>query len=389
MILGLAFALTLLVSVLLSELARRTVLSASVIFLCAGFIIGRGGFGLVNLSATQPLVSRLADLALFAVLFTDGMRLGVKDLTSAWRLPGRALLLGLPLTLAGTAAIAHYLAGLPWLDSFLVGAILSPTDPVFAEAIVGREEIPFRLRHLLNVESGLNDGLALPIVLAIMAHLGTEEAKVWAHLWELALGVLIGTAVPWITLALEKSRFFSVTARYQPLFAFSIGLLVFTSTSLLHANEYLAAYASGITIANVNPSLRNEFNRFGELISELLKLSALLTFGALISRDLFSNLQTGEFLFAIAALVVVRPAALALALFGTELKWPEKVAAYWFGPKGFASVVYGLILLKSGIPQAGHLFHVIALTVSLSIVAHSSTDVIVAKWFHKEDPSIK
>ena len=91
---------------------------------------------------------------------------------AAWRLPGRALLLGLPLTLALTAVFAHYIAGLPWLESFLLGAILAPTDPVFAAAIVGREEVPGRLRHLLNVESGVNDGLALPIVLVLLAATG-------------------------------------------------------------------------------------------------------------------------------------------------------------------------------------------------------------------------
>ena len=107
----------------------------------------------------------IAELALFSVLYTDGMRAPVRDLVSAWRLPGRALLLGLPLTLLGTALLARYVVGLSWAESILIGAALSPTDPVFAAAIVGREGIPSRLRFLLNVESGLNDGLALAIAL--------------------------------------------------------------------------------------------------------------------------------------------------------------------------------------------------------------------------------
>src|SRR5665647_969366 len=118
----LCFAALLLVAVLISERANRTVLSTAVLFLLGGIDIRTGG----------PLVAGLAELALFSVLFTDGMRVGVADLRSAWRLPGRALLLGLPLTLVITAAAAHYVAGLPWLHSFLLGAILAPTDPVFA-----------------------------------------------------------------------------------------------------------------------------------------------------------------------------------------------------------------------------------------------------------------
>lgn len=161
MVLFLVFAATLLAAVLLSGLAERTVLSTAVLFLVVGFLAG-GATNLITVRPEDPLTIRLAELALFAVLFTDGMRVGVRDLTYAWRLPGRALLLGLPLTLLLTAALAHFVAGLPWLASFLVGAVLSPTDPVFASALVGREEAPLRLRRLLNVESGVKTGWLCP-----------------------------------------------------------------------------------------------------------------------------------------------------------------------------------------------------------------------------------
>ena len=148
----LVFAGTLLAAVLLSGLAERTVLSTAVLFLVAGFLAGGGVLDLLALQPADPLVIHLAEVALFGVLFTDGMRAGVRDLVSAWHLPGRALLLGLPLTLLVTALLAHFVVGLPWVSSFLVGAVLSPTDPVFASALVGREEVPYRLRNLLNVE---------------------------------------------------------------------------------------------------------------------------------------------------------------------------------------------------------------------------------------------
>ena len=171
------FALTLLLAVLVSDLADRTILSTAVLFLLAGFTAGEGMLGIVRLTPEAPAVAVLAELALFSVLFTDGMRVGLKDLASAWRLPGRALLFGLPLTLLGTAMVARWVAGLTWAESFLVGAVLSPTDPVFAAAIVGRQEVPARLRQLLNVESGLNDGLALPIVLAMLAVVGSRAVQ--------------------------------------------------------------------------------------------------------------------------------------------------------------------------------------------------------------------
>ena len=183
------FAITLLLAVLISELAGRSVLSTAVLFLFAGFVAGDGMLGLVPLQPDNPVVAQLAELALFSVLFTDGMRVGVRDLLSAWRLPGRALVLGMPLTFVGTAVLAHFVARLPWPEAFLIGAVLSPTDPVFAAAIVGRKEIPQRLRHLLNVESGLNDGLALPLVVALLAFIGHREVETFTMASELAFGV--------------------------------------------------------------------------------------------------------------------------------------------------------------------------------------------------------
>src|SRR5690349_20997479 len=165
----LAFAGLLLLAVLVSSLAHRTVLSTAAVFLVGGFVLGEGSLGVIDIRPDDQLVAVLAELALFSVLFTDGMRVGLPELRSAWRLPGRALVFGLPLTLVITAVLAHVVAGLPWLEAFLLGAALSPTDPVFAAAIVGREEIPYRLRNLLNVESGLNDGLALPVVVILLA----------------------------------------------------------------------------------------------------------------------------------------------------------------------------------------------------------------------------
>jgi sodium/hydrogen antiporter len=279
------------------------------------------------------------------------MRVGIRDLTSAWRLPGRALLLGLPLTLAGTALLASLVAGLPWAEALLLGAALSPTDPVFAAAIVGREEVPGRLRHLLNVESGVNDGLALPVVLVMLAVISAQEVKVGTLLGELALGVVLRVVVPWAAIQLERSRFFSAALTYEPLNAFAIGLLVFALASLTHANEFLAAFSAGVMVATLSPEIRETFHEFGEILAELLKLAALLVFGALISPGFLAEINPSGYIFALLALVVIRPIALGLALLGSDLDWRGRVVAAWFGPKGFASVVYGILILKAGIAR--------------------------------------
>lgn len=384
----LSFAVLLLAGVLISERANRTVISTAVLFLLGGFVLGQGVFGVVTIGATDPIVGGLAELALFSVLFTDGMRVGLKDLKSAWRLPGRALLLGLPLTLVITAVLAHFVAGLPWLEALLLGAVLAPTDPVFAAAIVGRKEVPGRLRHVLNVESGINDGLALPIVLVLLAVTGGSDTGGWALAGEIGLGILIGAAVPFVVIHLQRLPFLATTKALQPLVAVSIGLLVLALCQATHANLFLGAFTAGITIATMGPGFREEFEQFGDLITELLKLAAILVFGALITPAfLFQQIAFSGWIFAVLALVVARPLALLISFARSGFPMRQQVAAMWFGPKGFASVVYGLIVLQSGIGSADQLFHLVALVIVLSILAHSSTDVLVARQFKQDQPT--
>ncbi|MER7128391.1 cation:proton antiporter [Streptosporangium saharense] len=380
-----SFAGLLLLAVLLSSLARRTILSTAALFLVAGFVLGDGVLGVISLRPDDEIVGTLAELALFTVLFTDGMRVGWKDLSGAWKLPGRALGWGLPLTLVITAVCAHYLIGLGWTESLLIGAILAPTDPVFAAALVGNDKVPPRLRQLLNVESGVNDGLALPFVMLFLAvAAGSKDLHLGELGLELGVGVLIGVAVPWLAIRLEQTRWFSTSTAYEPLNALAIGLLVLALGKATHGNLFLAAFCAGITVATFGERQRESFEHFGELIAEVFKLAALLVFGALISWPLLGSVGWRGWLFAVLALVLARPVAIWISFLGVRLTLREQAAAAWFGPKGFASVVYGLIVLGSGIVAAQEVFQLVAVTIVLSILLHSSTDVVVARWFDEE-----
>ena len=206
----LVFSITLMIAVLVSGLAHRSILSTAVIFLVAGFVLALPPIGVISMEADDELVHVLAELALFSVLFTDGMRVGVRDLIKAWQLPGRALLFGMPLTMLFTAIAAHFLAGLGWVEAFLIGAILVPTDPVFASAIVGRQEVPRRLRHLLNVESGVNDGLALPVVIALLAVASHQEVHFLEYVSEVAGGSCWGSWSPGPAFAWSKADSFKL-----------------------------------------------------------------------------------------------------------------------------------------------------------------------------------
>ena len=232
----------------------------------------------------------------------------------------------------------------------------------------------------------MNDGLALPFVMVFLAVAAGHDSL---HLGELALelgiGIVIGIAVPWVAIRLERTRFLSASTKYQPLNAMAIGLLVLAMAKTLHGNLFLAAFAAGITVATFGPAQRAAFQHFGELIAEGLKLAALLVFGALISIEFLGEISWQGWVFALVVLVVARPLALAISFVRSGLGAREQLAAMWFGPKGFASVVYGLLLLESGIPAADKVFHLVALTIVLSILAHSSTDIVVARSFESAD----
>lgn len=381
----LVFAVVLLAAVLLSEYASRTVVSTSVLFLGAGYLTGPDALGLMEVDAEGPFLEHLAEVALFSVLFTDGMQAGVRQIRRAWRLPGRALLLGLPLTFLFIMLLGRGLAGLEWTQAMLVGAALSPTDPVFASAIVGREEVPWRLRQLLNVESGLNDGLALPVVLVMLGFAGAEQVQLATLAGEVVLGIGVGVGVPLVALGLDRLRPLEAAHVYEPIFAFSIGLLIFAVCAVTHANEFLAAFFGGITIATVSPETREEFHAFGEVLVELFKLGALLYFGALLSLSFFGEFAVGDYVFTALIILIARPLAIGLAMWGGEIDWREWIAAAWFGPKGFASVVYAILILKSGLDGAEGLFQLMAVAIALSIVAHSSTDVPLARWLRRHN----
>lgn len=389
MVLVAVFGVALLIAVLLSGLAARTVLSTSLLFLVSGALVSDGFLGLIHITPDSEIVSVTADLALFAVLFTDGMHVSFPKLRENWRSPARALGLGMPLAFLGTALVTHYLVGLDWTTSFLVGAVLAPTDPVFASAIVGRKEVPARLRQLLNVESGINDGLALPLVLILIAAAGPTAGHADASLakiaLELGLGLALGILLPLLVNGLVRFRLLGSEPKLQPLLPLAIGIILYGLCHLTHANPYLAAFSAGAVLTAASPEAKSAFEPLGEALAELAKFAALLVFGALLTPQLFGGMSLGGYVAVVLAIVLIRPASLLLSLIGTRFDRREKLVAAWFGPKGFASVVYGLLVLQSGIPQGHEAYTLIAVCIATSIIAHSSTDVPIARLFHVED----
>jgi NhaP-type Na+/H+ or K+/H+ antiporter len=237
---------------------------------------------------------------------------------------------------------------------------------------------------LLNVESGANDGLALPAVVVLATFVGQASA----HPLELALsipaGIALGIAVPAILLRVAYSATFGVSSRAEPLAPVAAAVLVFAIAQLTHANLYLAGFAAGITIGNLQRVRTDAFRGFADPTSELVKVVALFAFGALISWRHYVDVEPlTVFAFAFVVLFLVRPLVIFVTMIGSGLSVPELAIAAWFGPRGFASVVYGLYVLHNDGTGATRVFHLVALVVAASILLHSSTDVVAIRALRK------
>ncbi len=193
--------IVLIIGALASGLADRSLLSLAALFVVAGFIVGRGGLGWIQMRARSGFVIDLAFVALIVILLRDGLEVDGEMLQRAWRLPLRKLVLAMPLTVAAIALTARVLLTFSWTDALLIGALLSPTDPVLTSSVVTNPRVPRVVRHSLNLESGLNDGLALPAVLTFAAAAGDNGGDfVWWHfvLQDLGLGLLFGLCCGWL-----------------------------------------------------------------------------------------------------------------------------------------------------------------------------------------------
>ncbi len=376
-----AFGVVLAAAVLLSSLAHRSVMSLPLLFLATGAVVGNGGFGLVSIGHDGDLVRHVAEVALFVVLFSDGMRVLAERPRQAWQPPARALLIGMPVTAALITLAVWGLTDLSLVASALVGIVLWPTDPVLVSGLLRRDEVPSALRRTLNVESGVNDGLALPGVVVLIAVLGTSPTpEAWTLVVELVGGVVLGAGGALVLGLLPRLPRLTVRSNWRAMAPTALAATLYGAGHLLHLNQFLAAFVGGMTLAALAPQLCSAFEPLGEQASEMAKFFALLVFGALLEPRILTALPLAAVVVVVVVtLFVARPAALLLSLWGTRLPKKQRLVAAWFGPKGLASVLYGLFVLRAGIPRAQDIFALVALVVVASVVLHTSTDALVAR----------
>jgi sodium/hydrogen antiporter len=370
----------------LSGLMRGTVLSISILSVTAGLILAEAGT--IHVDATDSAVIHLFLLALIVTLLSDGLFVERELLVVHWGPVVRALLIAMPLTLGLLACAAKLLfSELSWAEAFLLGAVLSATDPVVTSAVVTSQRVPSAVRHALNLESGLNDGLALPFVLFFIilaspgADSGTEAARLLGEAaFGAFIGVVLGQAAGRLTHHLPGG---GIVRRYEGIYALGVGLFAYGIADVTFGNGLIAAFVCGISLGVAEHDIADDFVVFSENVSSILQVLTFFAFGALIVATGYHGSIPLLIAFIAFTLLIARPVAIALAFIRVDLPRPHRAFIGWFGPKGVAGILFADLVLTSDIGQNETIFEVAAFVILASIVIHGATDTLGAKWIER------
>jgi NhaP-type Na+/H+ or K+/H+ antiporter len=366
---------------------QGTIITAPLVFIVFGFGIGDGGFGVAELH-----LDLLAEVTLILVLFSDAARIDLSRLRRDHNLPVRMLAIGLPLAMVAGTAVAMLLFGhFSIWEAALLAAVLAPTDAALGQAVVSDSAVPVRIRQAINVESGLNDGVALPVVLflasAASAAQGTSTGNWLAFAGgQLILGPIVGAVIGFSgarVLDTAAQREWSTTA-FQGIGILSVALLAFVIAELIGGNGFIAAFVGGMVFGNTVRHPCTFLFEFMEAEGELLVLITFLVFGAAMLPEALHHLNWTWVLYGTLSLTFVRMVPIGLSLLGTRIRLPSYLFLGWFGPRGLASILFALLIIEDTELVHGHeLLSVTIVTVALSALLHGISAAPLAKAYGK------
>jgi NhaP-type Na+/H+ or K+/H+ antiporter len=368
---------------LISGRLRATIITAPLVLTVFGFMVGTGGFGVVQFTAEHSVIHFVAELTLILVLFTDAARIDLSRLRRDHNLPVRMLLIGLPLTIiAGTLFARLLFPSFQFWEAALLAALLAPTDAALGQAVISDRSVPVRIRQAINVESGLNDGIALPAVLLFAtlasAAYDAPEASEWIRfgVLQLTLGPLIGVTAGFfgarlIDTASERAW---VETSFQGIAILTLAILTYVVAELIGGNGFIAAFIGGMVFGNTLRHPCTFLFEFMETEGQLLMLITFLVFGAVLLPEGLEHISPMVFLYAMLSLTVIRMVPIVLSLLGTRLSVPSQLFLSWFGPRGLASILFVLLILEEAeVPHYLEILTITVITVAMSILLHGVT----------------
>ena len=375
---------------LVSGRLERWDVSAPIAFVVLGVVVTHGPTAVVHFTLHSSTIRSLAEVTLAIVLFADASRVNLRALRADAAVPARLLGIGLPLTIAAGAATAALLFGSSglWVAA-AIGAIVAPTDAALGASIVSDRRVPAGVRRTLNVESGLNDGIATPFVNFFIAGAVTADAlggqqHLWAAVGALVGGTLLGIGIGMVgavLLAWARAKGWSA-AGYRPLAILALAVFSYSTAYVAGVNGFVCAFVAGLAFGTLDHHNDEEALGFAEEVGSLLSLVVWFIFGAVMLVPGLEDAGWRDLLFALLALTVLRMVPVALALIGTGLDRITVAFVGWFGPRGLASVVFGLLAVDAFEPsQSKAVLAAVTLTVALSVLLHGvSASPLAARY---------
>ncbi len=370
---------------------ERTPINGALVFLVFGLLFGPMGLGVLDITFDRELMRGVADLTLALVLFIDAANADLRVLKSKSHIPIRMLLIGLPL-----AIVFGMLLGGLLFDEFglyqlaILATILAATDAALGKAVVTNKAVPDHIREGLNAESGLNDGMCVPILFTFLALATGVQVEGGSTLLalklvgsEIGIGLLVGLGVTalgakLIQLCYDRGWISSI---WLQLTAVALAVSCFAIAQSLHGSGYVAAFVGGMLFGWIAKSETHELVHAGEGVAETLALITWVIFGAAVVGQYFEFYTWRVLLYAVLSLTAVRMLAMFLALIGSRESVSSKMFLGWFGPRGLASIVFVIIVVEKGLPGSGTMAVTVACTVTLSVLLHGVTARPFVAWF--------
>jgi sodium/hydrogen antiporter len=374
-----------------APLDRRGITSA-IVFTAAGFLVGARVFGLLDVPVESAAAERVTEVALVLLLFSDAARLDLRALRHELGWPSRLLLIGLPLTmLAGTGAGVLVFPGMALASVFLLSTMLCSTDAALGQKVVTDASVPARVRQALDVESGLNDGLAVPFFLVALdvANAELTTGVTWAVVknaaeqigWGLGAGLAAGLIGSLLFRAANRRGW--IGGEWRQIIPLAIALLAYAIAITLGGSGFIAAFAGGMAFGALSGQRGSAITVFTEETGGLLAAITWIGFGALALTLAIPYITWRVVLYALLSLTLVRMLPVAIAMMRQGLRLPTLAFLGWFGPRGLASVVFALLVLERGVPEEHTLLTAVVVTVALSVVLHGLTSVPLVAAYHR------
>ncbi|MBE9176071.1 cation:proton antiporter [Synechocystis salina LEGE 06155] len=365
---------------LIAKAIGRTWISDAMVFVVAGFLLGDDGLGWLDFNVTSENLETIVELTLALILFTDAANANLPVLKNSLRLPWRLLAIGLPLTIAlGFGVSSLLFPQFSWVEAALLAVMLAPTDAALGKAVVSNTQVPDNIREDLNVESGLNDGICVPLLLSLLAIADSQQTQgiptsllASLFLQQIGIGVLIGVSFAFI--ATQMRHFFLkknwAAQDWQPVLPIALAVACFATSQQLGGSGFIACFVGGLTFGGLNRQQRESLLIAAEGAGDALSLITWVAFGSSIVVLVFAQITWQAVVYGLLSLTIVRMVPVAIALLGLKQNLYTVIFAGWFGPRGLASIVFAVMVLDARLPYSQEIAVVVSLTIIFSVIAH-------------------